>query len=315
MLEEILELHKQGKLDEAESRYRELLTFNPDDPETLHLLAMLRRQRGDVGEAVRLVHRAIELSPERAPYYATLAGMELHARRFDLAKEHFEKAIELNPNFTGAYAGLGQIAMMNAEPERAEGFFKLALQANPDQPQVLSSYGNLHLARGDAASALKFLTRASELASNDATVLGSLGRAHLRNNHAAFAEEALKRALALNVDFHPARLLLAEAQMKQQRYREARETLVPLLRIQAQLAGATAALGDIARAEGNLQVAVNYYREALTLDRKQPAVLEALAWSLMQRGMRREAIAAYREHLAHAPQDRAARRALVNLSS
>ena len=27
MLEDILELHKQGKLEEAESRYRELLTF------------------------------------------------------------------------------------------------------------------------------------------------------------------------------------------------------------------------------------------------------------------------------------------------
>src|SRR5688572_51864 len=150
MLEEILELHKQGKLDEAESRYRELLTFNPDDPETLHLLAMLRRQRGDVAEAVRLVHRAIELSPERANYYATLAGMEFHARRFDLAKEHFEKAIELNPNFTGAYAALGQIAAMNGEQARAEEYFKLAMKANPDQPNVLSSYGNLHLARGDA---------------------------------------------------------------------------------------------------------------------------------------------------------------------
>lgn len=315
MLEEILELHKQGKLDEAESRYRELLTFNPDDPETLHLLAMLRRQRGDIGEAVRLVHRAIELSPERAPYYATLAGIELHARRLDLAREHFEKAIELNPNFTGAYAGLGQIAMMSAEPDRAEGFFKLALQANPDQPQVLSSYGNLHLARGDAAAALKFLTRASELAPNDPTVLGSLGRAHLRNNHAAFAEEALKRALALNPEFHPARQLLAEAQMKQQRYREARETLVPLLKIEGQVPAATAAFGDVARAEGNLPLAVNYYRDALTLERDQPAVLEALAWSLMQRGLRREAIAAYREHLARSPRDRAARRALVNLSS
>ena len=55
MLEEIVELHKQGKLEEAESRYRELLTFNPDDPETLHLLGMVRRQRGDLVEGIRLV--------------------------------------------------------------------------------------------------------------------------------------------------------------------------------------------------------------------------------------------------------------------
>ncbi len=313
MLEEILELHKQGKLDEAESRYRELLTFNPDDPETLHLLAMVRRQRGDIAEAVRLVHRAIELSPERANYYATLAGMEFHGRRFDLAKQHFEKAIELNPNFTGAYSALGQIAMLEGERERAEEYFKLALKANPDQPQVLNSYGNLYLARGDADTALKYLTRASELAPNDPTVLGSLGRAHLRTGHAAFAEEALKRALSLSEAFHPARLLLAEAQMQQQRFRDARESIVPLLRLDAQKPAALAAIGDIARAEGKLAEAVNYYRDSLALERGQPGVTEALAWTLMQRGLRREAVAAYREYLGHAPTDRAARRALVNL--
>ena len=313
MLEDILELHKQGKLEEAEARYRELLTFNPDDPETLHLLAMLRRQRGDVAEAVRLVHRAIELSPERANYYATLAGMEFQGRRFDLAKVHFEKAIELNPNFTGAYSALGQIAMLDGERERAEEYFRLALKANPDQPQVLNGYGNLHLARGDADTALKYLARASELAPNDAAILGSVGRAHLRRGQAAFAEEALRRALALRPDFHPARLLLAEAQVAQRRFREAKETLVPLLRIDAQKPHAIAALGDIARAEDRLGDAITHYRDALALKRDQPAVLEALAWSLMQRGMKREAAGAYRAHLEHAPRDTAARRALVNL--
>ena len=313
MLEEILELHKQGKLDEAEARYRELLTFNPDDPETLHLLAMVRRQRGDVAEAVRLVHRAIELSPERANYYATLAGMEFHARRFDLAKLHFEKAIELNPNFTGAYSALGQIAMLDGERDRAEEYFKLALKANPDQPQVLNSYGNLFLARGDADTALKYLARASELAPNDASIVASVGRAHLKRGQAAFAEEALGRALALRPEFHAARLLLAEARLAQRRYREAREALVPLFGVAEQKPRAIAALGDIARAEGGLGEAITYYRDALALDRNQPAVLEALAWSLMQRGMRREAAGAYREHLKHSPRDAAARRALVNL--
>ena len=128
MLEDILELHKQGKLEEAESRYRELLTFNPDDPETLHLLGIVRRQRGDIIEAMRMVSRAIELAPDRANYYGSLAGMELHARLYDRAREHFEKAVELNPNFTSAYSALGQIAMIRGEQGRIAIFHKSSVK-------------------------------------------------------------------------------------------------------------------------------------------------------------------------------------------
>src|SRR5258706_9265871 len=108
MLEEILELHKEGRLEEAEARYRELLVFNPDDPETLHLLGMVRRQRGDMGEALELVRRALELNPERPTYFMTLAGLEMHAGMFDAAERDFSAALELDPNLTGAYSALGQ---------------------------------------------------------------------------------------------------------------------------------------------------------------------------------------------------------------
>ena len=66
MLEDILKLHQAGRLDDAETRYREWLAFNPDDPEALHLLAILRRQREDLAEALELAGKAVDLVPERA---------------------------------------------------------------------------------------------------------------------------------------------------------------------------------------------------------------------------------------------------------
>ena len=51
MLEELIQLHQAGRLDEAENGYRQLLAENPENAEALHLLGILRAQRGDLPEA------------------------------------------------------------------------------------------------------------------------------------------------------------------------------------------------------------------------------------------------------------------------
>src|SRR5581483_7927204 len=53
MLDDIIELHRAGRLPEAEAGYRELLAANPDDPEVLHLLGILRGQCGDTRKRSR----------------------------------------------------------------------------------------------------------------------------------------------------------------------------------------------------------------------------------------------------------------------
>jgi tetratricopeptide (TPR) repeat protein len=312
MLEEIVELHKQGKLEEAEQRYRELLTFNPDDPETLHLLGMVRRQRGDPREAVELVRRAIELAPDRAPYYMTLGGIELHARMLDAARADFETALRLDPNLTGAYGALAQIALMQGDNTRAEENFKLAGRTEGERVDVLVGQGNLLLARGDTDGAIKYLTRAAALFPADPAPQASLGRAYLSKGMQAFAEQALNNALRLKPDFHAARIVLAETLMHGQRFDEAQEHLKQLLAVPDQRAPALAMMGDTFRARGDLNRAVTFYRDSLEHRRDQPRVMVAFAWCLGQCRLLREAIGAWREAVRMMPDDLDARRALAS---
>ncbi|TAM93120.1 MAG: tetratricopeptide repeat protein, partial [Rhodanobacteraceae bacterium] len=72
MLEDLIQLHRSGRLDEAENGYRQLLAGEPDNPEVLHLLGILRAQRGDLAEGLELVTRAGELAPENAACRHTL---------------------------------------------------------------------------------------------------------------------------------------------------------------------------------------------------------------------------------------------------
>lgn len=55
MFEDVIELHRAGRLDEAEEGYRRLLAENPENAEVLRLLGTVRGQRGDLIEAMRLV--------------------------------------------------------------------------------------------------------------------------------------------------------------------------------------------------------------------------------------------------------------------
>jgi tetratricopeptide (TPR) repeat protein len=311
MLEEIVELHKQGKLEEAEQRYRELLTFNPDDPETLHLLGMVRRQRGDAAEAVELVRRAIELAPDRAPYYMTLGGIELHARMLDAARADFETALRLDPNLTGAYGALAQIALLQGDAARADENFKLAGRAGGERVDVLVGQGNLLLSRGDTDGAIKYLTRAAELFPGDPAPQASLGRAYLSKGMAAFAEQALNNALRLKADFHAARIVLAEALMFNQRFDEAQEHLKVLLAVPEQRAPALAMMADVFRARGDLGRATTFYRDALAQRPGQPRVVAALAWCLSRLRLLREAVGAWREAVRLAPDDLDARHGLA----
>src|SRR5690242_6986225 len=83
VLDDIIELHRAGRLPEAEAGYRELLEANPEDAEVLHLLGILRGQAGDREEGLRLVQRAIERDPDRDVFQHTLGEMQLHAGRLD----------------------------------------------------------------------------------------------------------------------------------------------------------------------------------------------------------------------------------------
>lgn len=292
MLEPFLELHKQGKLAEAESGYREALAFNPDDPEALHLLSIVRRQQGDLVDAIGHARRAVELVPNRPNYLMTLAGLEFHGRLFDESKVHFEAALIEDPNRAGAYSALGHIALINGDFEDAIARFNLALRAGDERIEVLTGYGNALLGNRQIDEALKYLSRASELAPNDAGVIAQVGRAYLKKGVFDFAATALKRSLSLSPQQPLTRIFLAEAELRRGRVRDAEAALAPLLDGPAtERSLALVAMGDIARAKRDTLAALAHYRAALDADPRHLAAADALTRALLELGTPGDALA------------------------
>jgi len=303
MLKDSIDLHRQGRLDEAERGYREHLEGAPDDVDALHLLGLLRHQRGASAEAEDLLTRAHALAPEKAGIELSLGTVRFKAGAFDDARRHYENALALDPNIGTAHAGLGQIALLQGERARAEQHFRIALRAGEDA-QALAGLGALLLERDDLDAALRHLGRAADLAPTDPTIQLALGRAFEKRGTTSFAEKAFENALKLKPDLHAARHSLGALALKAKRPRDAETHYRALLAVPEFASIGHVGLGDVARAEERHEDAVAAYRAALALDPAQSAPVRALAWSLTRLGRNDEGVAAYDDYLKRVPDDR-----------
>lgn len=301
MLEDILKLHQAGQLEEAETRYRDWLAFNPDDPEALHLLAILRRQREDVGEALELAGRAVDLVPERANYQLTLAGLLLHARQFGRAREGFATAQRLNPELPGAALGLAQIALMTGDLAGAAEALGKAERLVPGHPQLLALKGGLAQARGQHEAAAKLLLEAAQRNPNDALVQMQLGLSLAATGKAGFAEQALANALRLRPGYTAAEVALGQLLMREKRPAEALARFEAVLAREPGHALALAGRADLHRAAGDHGAALADYRQAHAAAPALPGIAEALVSGLLVAGDADEARTVLDAALAASP--------------
>lgn len=315
MLEDVIQLHRAGQLAAAEDGYRQLLAEHPDDAEVLHLLGILRGQRGDVAGALKLVARAGELAPDNAACQYTLGEMQLSEGNLDAAERAYQQARELNPNLAAAHGGLGQIALLRGDVDAAERHFKVALRADENDVQAITGLGNIANLRGDSPRALQLLTQAAELAPDDPLIQTSYAQAMLDQGMLDFASRALDNALAAKPDYPLALALRADVHVRKGEFAAAQSMYEAMLARGEQVALARAGLGDIARAQQQFDAAVAHYDGALELrpDLHQAAIRRADA--LGRGGHAEQAIEAMRQHIAAYPDSVEAHIALASFLS
>lgn len=312
MLKNLIELHRQGRLDDAEQGYRAHLLEHPNDAEVHHLLGQLRHQRGELAEAEQLVQRAHELAPGQPLILLTLGGLRTQQNDLATARGHYEQALALDPNLAAAHSALGHVLLAKGDGDAAEQHFHMALRVGSDE-HALAGLGAIALDKGDTAAALRHLTRAAENGSQDASIHLLLAQAFLAQGTPAFAEQALNNALRLNPELMLAHGLLAETLLQAGRHNDAEPHYRKLADSTQYATASTIGLADIARARGHFDDAAKGYQSALASGAQPPMVIKAYAWTLTRLGRLDEAIVAYEQYLALVPNDDDARRGRAEL--
>jgi tetratricopeptide (TPR) repeat protein len=140
--EEALNLHRAGRLDEAEKLYLKVLEAQPDHFNSFRLLGVIDDQRGNHEAAVRHIDAALKINPNFAEAFNSRGNALKKMQRWDEALASYDQAIALNPGYAGAFNNRGTALHKLKRIDEALGSFDQAIALNPDYAVAFNNRGN-----------------------------------------------------------------------------------------------------------------------------------------------------------------------------
>jgi tetratricopeptide (TPR) repeat protein len=196
-LEAAVAAHRAGRLREAEALYRQVLAARPGHADALHLLGLVRNQRGHPAEAVELITRAVQLNPGEARYHNNLGLVHAGTGQADAAGAAYRQAIALDPDYVEPLINQATLLAGEGRAGEAEASLGRALALAPENASIHNNLGNVlkDLNRsGDAAGSYR---RALALDPRYAEALGNLSVALTDLGELEEAEACCRRAILM----------------------------------------------------------------------------------------------------------------------
>jgi tetratricopeptide (TPR) repeat protein len=251
-------------------------------------LSVAYSKSGQVDDAVRILHTALQADPSSLALVHALAGALIFESRVQEATTLLASAVAQHPDDFDTQV-LYLRTLVVAHDATAQKSARALLASHPHNWEVLFLIGLLREQEGDYAGARGYLQKSVEENPADPQARFHFGvvLAGLKEN--AAAKEQLEKAIALGLDdpevhFELAKTLraLGESELAQQQVQLYQQTLET--RTSRTQAASKAELGDQAEASGHFQQAAEYYREALTMNPKEPVLAYKLAMALDRAG-------------------------------
>jgi tetratricopeptide (TPR) repeat protein len=204
----LAQLHvDSGKAADAERVLTRGAALAPADASAARALALFLLKQHGAPRAIPALSGWLALAPESVEALEATAHAELAARRFEQARQTFERILAVNPVSVPALNNLAMlwVGPLN-DPARAVEFAERAYREAPSVPAVKDTLGWSLFRRGraqDQERALTLLSAADDgLRSPESAY--HLGALQLGMGKRAEAEQSLKRALASKAPFEGA---------------------------------------------------------------------------------------------------------------
>lgn len=231
---ETINLHKQGRLAEAEVGYLKLIESQPANADVRQYLGMLYLQCGDTARGIARIQEALALDPNHVPAMSNLgnalldeqdhsAALALFERASELSRsnaviwygkgrahlglgqlsqavEDFTQTLALQPNFPEAMRLLAKTHFSMDQLEQAAAVAQQALQHFPDDPHLNYFCGAQASSRHDHPTALGYLDKAVQGGDDLAVAWHLKGLAHQALHQPEQALMAFERCLKAKPD-------------------------------------------------------------------------------------------------------------------
>ncbi|HCA26645.1 MAG TPA: sulfotransferase [Betaproteobacteria bacterium] len=210
-----LQHHQQGRLEQAESLYRQVTQADPANADAWHLLGVAAAQRGDHEAAVSLISRAISRRPEAALFHNNLGNALKALARADEAAASYRRAIERQPDFAMAYNNLAKVLREQYRYDEAQQYIQRALALQPDYAEAYNHLGLIAFEQEQIDQAVVSYRQALALQPDYAEARNNLGAAYAVQGQIDEAIACYRQALTQAPAYAAAHLNLAQALLLQ----------------------------------------------------------------------------------------------------
>ena len=199
-------------IEEAEGRFKEILSTEPSSGRALAGMGYVRMQQSNFGGAISFLEQAqqdgardsgIETALSAARFYYTMGEGAIALNENDLttAEKQYQTALQMRPASPEALEGLGGTLMKAQQPEVAIQVFERYVKVKPSAPAAWRGLFMAKYGSGNAASALQtertIPTTIHTQLMRDPDFLRTLASAYSAVGRDADAQRVLRSALEL----------------------------------------------------------------------------------------------------------------------
>lgn len=324
ILSEGITFHQSGQLREAEIRYKQILSQNPDHADAMHLLGLLAGQMGNHPISIDLISKAIHINPYNPAYYNNLGNILQNSgrtaesiscykqalrlksdyasaacnlasafkaqKKFSDALEFYQRAISIDSYYTDAHYNLGVTYSEMNQYRKAINCYKRAIELKPDFDNAFINLGIAYHTEGRYPEALACYQKALELNPKNEVALINMGTAYSEMGRFSEAINCFMMSAERIPNSVDAHFNLGNALQASGETDKALAQFHKVLQIDPHHSKSAYNIGTILQKEHQLQLALSYFRQSLDKDAKQPKAYNNMGNTLHALGRLEEAV-------------------------
>jgi tetratricopeptide (TPR) repeat protein len=299
LFEDILTQLQARRTKQAIAHCREALKLYPDDINLLGLLGAALGERGQYGEAEKVLNQVIDLAPGFAQPYADLGTLLVRQDRSEQAVPLLEKATRLAPKMEEAHFQLGKALAQLGRGQEADEAFERCFALSPVR-RMMALAAEHHQA-GRMREAEQLCRQVLQKQPGHVDALRMMGLIAAAAGDLDEAEYLLRQSLAAAPDHVPAMFELGRVLRELDRHEEAIDIYREILAIQPENPKAHYRLAGVLAPAALTEEAARAYRRCLELAPRYAAAWLGLGHMLKTLGQVDEGIDAYRRCLELEP--------------
>lgn len=292
-----------GRVGDAETAVRGVLSLNDKNGEAVHLLGVVALQTGQITEAEKHFRDSIFINPANAESHMNL-GIALNMLgRQDEGLASLELAAEIKPTSGQAHYNLAMAELGNGNADKALERMERAVRLEPKSTNMHTSLGGMLLQKGETEAGLKHFRRAVALSPNSAVARNNLGGAvqHTGDHEGAVAH--FRKAQELDPEDSDPALNIANSFSAQRKTDEAIHMYEEVIEQTPDSIGGFNNYGLALRYQGRFSDSITALEQALEFAKPNARITSNLAETLSQSGRGSDALAVLRTHMEQAPDD------------